>query len=121
MLLRLRSIWRDALALLFAIRDPRTPAGARGLALVALIYAVSPIDLLPDTLPGLGVMDDLLIVPTLLALAARQLPASCPPRCWPGRVAAAPFWPPAPPTCSRARRWWRWGCCGAWAPCCGTA
>lgn len=74
MLTRLRSTWRDALALLFALRDPRTPAGSRGLALIALIYAVSPIDLLPDTLPGLGIMDDILIVPTLLALAARQLP-----------------------------------------------
>ena len=72
---KLRSVWRDALSLLYAIRDPRTPAQARGVALLALVYLVSPIDLLPDTLPGLGIVDDILIVPTLLALAARLLPA----------------------------------------------
>ncbi len=74
MLTKLRSVWRDALALLYAIRDPRTPAQARGVALLALVYLVSPIDLLPDALPGLGIVDDIMIVPTLLALAARLLP-----------------------------------------------
>jgi uncharacterized membrane protein YkvA (DUF1232 family) len=71
---RLRRVWRDALALLLALRDPRVPAQARLLSVAALIYALSPVDLLPDSLPVLGLGDDLLIVPALLALAARQLP-----------------------------------------------
>lgn len=71
---RLRRVWRDALALLLSLRDPRVPAQARLISLVALIYALSPVDLLPDTIPVLGLSDDLLIVPMLLAFAARQLP-----------------------------------------------
>ncbi|GGK28081.1 hypothetical protein GCM10008955_22310 [Deinococcus malanensis] len=75
MLTRFRLIWRDALALLLALGDRRTPAQARLAALLALVYAVSPVDLLPDLAPLLGVVDDALIVPTVLALAARRLPA----------------------------------------------
>ncbi len=72
---RLRPVWRDALALLFAVGDRRTPAAARLAALLALAYALSPLDLLPDAVPVLGLGDDLLIVPAILALAARILPA----------------------------------------------
>jgi uncharacterized membrane protein YkvA (DUF1232 family) len=72
---RVRLFWRDALALLLAVGDRRTPARARLAAGLALAYALSPLDLLPDALPLLGVGDDLLIVPTILALAARGLPA----------------------------------------------
>ncbi|MFC4456291.1 YkvA family protein [Deinococcus sonorensis] len=71
---RLGSVWRDALALLLAVRDRRTPPQARLIAVLALVYAVSPVDLLPDNIPILGLGDDLLIVPGLLALAARTLP-----------------------------------------------
>ncbi|MPY66645.1 DUF1232 domain-containing protein [Deinococcus sp. SDU3-2] len=74
MILRLRRIWRDALTLLLALRDRRTPARARLAALAALAYALSPVDLLPEALPLLGVGDDLVVVPTVLALAARGLP-----------------------------------------------
>ncbi|WP_104991674.1 YkvA family protein [Deinococcus sp. NW-56] len=74
MILRLRRIWRDALTLLLALRDRRTPARARLAALAALVYALSPVDLLPEALPLLGVGDDLVVVPTVLALAARGLP-----------------------------------------------
>lgn len=72
---RIRPIWRDALALLFALGDRRTPLPAKAAALIAIIYAVSPLDLLPDLTPFLGLGDDLVIVPTILALAARSLPA----------------------------------------------
>ena len=71
---RLRSVWRDALSLLLALGDRRTPALARLIALGALLYTVSPIDLIPDALPVVGVTDDLLIVPVLLAFAAHSLP-----------------------------------------------
>ncbi|GGR02200.1 YkvA family protein [Deinococcus ruber] len=73
---RLRAVWFDALSLLMALGDRRTPPLARLIALAALIYAVSPIDLLPDSIPVLGVGDDLLIVPALLAFAARSLPSA---------------------------------------------
>ncbi|WP_102127636.1 YkvA family protein [Deinococcus planocerae] len=72
---RLRLFWRDALALLFAVGDRRTPGRARLAALLALAYALSPVDLIPDLTPILGVGDDLVVVPTILALAARGLPA----------------------------------------------
>ena len=72
---RLRSVWRDALSLLLALGDRRTPASSRLIGALALLYTVSPIDLLPDSLPFIGYSDDLLIVPALLAFAARSLPA----------------------------------------------
>jgi uncharacterized membrane protein YkvA (DUF1232 family) len=72
---RLRLVWRDALGLLLALGDRRTPASARLVAVLALLYTVSPIDLLPDSIPLIGYGDDLLIVPALLAFAARLLPA----------------------------------------------
>lgn len=75
MITRLKPIWRDALALLFAVWDARTPLSARLGALLALAYAVSPVDLIPDAVPLLGLGDDLLVVPAVLALAARALPA----------------------------------------------
>lgn len=74
-MMKLRLVWRDALALLFALRDPRMGMQARALALLALAYALLPLDLLPDLTPLLGAADDLLIVPALLALATRSLPA----------------------------------------------
>ena len=74
MIARVRFIWRDALALLYAIRDRRTPGRARGAAALALLYALSSVDLLPDVAPLLGWGDDVVIVPTILALAARSLP-----------------------------------------------
>lgn len=72
---RLHLVWRDALGLIYALRGPRTGAQTKLLALVALAYALLPLDLLPDVAPLLGVADDLLVVPALLALATRTLPA----------------------------------------------
>lgn len=74
-LARIRPLWRDALALLYAVRDRRTPDRAKWIAAGALAYALSPVDLLPDGIPLLGLGDDLVIVPALLAFAARGLPA----------------------------------------------
>lgn len=71
---RIRPIWKDALPVLLALRDRRTPTQAKIIALLALAYALLPLDLLPDATPFLGVADDILVVPTLLALAARTLP-----------------------------------------------
>ena len=61
-------------ALFVALRDPRAPFAARGLALLALIYVVWPFDLVPDVIPVLGWLDDLMIGPLLMWAAAKVIP-----------------------------------------------
>jgi uncharacterized membrane protein YkvA (DUF1232 family) len=72
---RARLLKRDTYALYLAARHPRTPwyANVAGAAVVA--YALSPLDLIPDFIPVLGYLDDLIIVPAGIALALRLLPA----------------------------------------------
>ena len=70
-----RTIRRDAHALYFAARDPRVPWYAKALALGVAGYAFSPIDLIPDFIPVLGYVDDLIIVPLGIRLVARMIPA----------------------------------------------
>lgn len=65
---------RHTLVAYFAARDPRTPWFVRGLALLVAAYALSPIDLIPDFIPVLGYLDDLVIVPLGLAVVLRLLP-----------------------------------------------
>ena len=65
---------RETHALAIAYSDPRTPLIARVVALATAAYALSPIDLIPDPIPVLGYLDDLLIVPAGIALAIRLLP-----------------------------------------------
>ena len=65
---------QQALVVYFAARDPRTPPLARWLALMVAAYALSPIDLIPDFIPVLGYLDDLLIVPLGVLLVLRMLP-----------------------------------------------
>jgi uncharacterized membrane protein YkvA (DUF1232 family) len=78
MLSRLRAraqrLLREVDALVVAARDPRTPWYARILALGVVAYALSPIDLIPDFIPVVGYLDDLLIVPAGLALALWLIP-----------------------------------------------
>ncbi|RYE70740.1 MAG: DUF1232 domain-containing protein [Oxalobacteraceae bacterium] len=59
----------------YAARDPRTPLLVRFLALLVAAYALSPIDLIPDFIPVLGYLDDIVLVPLGLALVIRLLPA----------------------------------------------
>lgn len=66
---------RDILALYIAARDRRTPLSARLVAGATAAYALSPIDLIPDFIPLLGLLDDLLIVPAGIWLAIRLIPA----------------------------------------------
>jgi len=61
-------------ALYFAARDPRTPWYAKVLAAFIIGYALSPIDLIPDFIPVLGYLDDLIIVPAGIALLIKIIP-----------------------------------------------
>lgn len=66
---------REVVAIALAARDPRTPWVVRLLVLATVAYAVSPIDLIPDFIPILGLLDELLLLPAALALAVRLIPA----------------------------------------------
>ncbi len=70
-----RSLKRDVHALWLAGRDPRTPWYAKALAVAIAAYALSPLDLIPDFIPVLGLVDDLVIVPLGIVLAVRLVPA----------------------------------------------
>jgi uncharacterized membrane protein YkvA (DUF1232 family) len=71
---RARKLKQHTLTVYFAARDPRTPPLVRLLALLVAAYALSPIDLIPDFIPLLGYLDDLLLVPLGLALVVRLTP-----------------------------------------------
>lgn len=70
-----RRVKRDALALYFAGRDPRTPWYAKVFAGALVAYAFSPIDLIPDFIPVLGYLDDVIILPLGILLALRMVPS----------------------------------------------
>lgn len=71
---RARLLKADTYALYLAARDPRTPLLAKAIAMGVAAYALSPIDLIPDFIPVLGYVDDLLIVPLGIAAAVRLVP-----------------------------------------------
>jgi uncharacterized membrane protein YkvA (DUF1232 family) len=71
-----RTLKREVVALWLAARDRRTPWHAKTVAGAVAAYALSPIDLIPDFIPVLGYLDDLLIVPLGIALAIRLVPAA---------------------------------------------
>lgn len=70
-----RALKRETYALYLACRDRRTPWYARLVAVCVVAYALSPVDLIPDFVPILGYLDDLLLVPLGIALAIRLIPA----------------------------------------------
>ena len=69
-----RTIKRDVHAVWLAARDPRTPWFSKALALAVAAYAISPIDLIPDFIPVIGYLDDLIIVPLGIMLVVRLIP-----------------------------------------------
>ena len=73
------------LALWKLFRHPQTPRGVKIVAFVVLAYAVSPIDLIPDFIPVLGQLDDLVLVPLGIALAVKMTPKPL----WDARLAEA--------------------------------
>ncbi len=71
---RAKELKKLTLIAYYAARDPRTPTLPRVLALLVAAYALSPVDLIPDFIPVLGYLDDLVLVPLGLALVVRLLP-----------------------------------------------
>ncbi len=72
---RARALERETYSVYLAARDPRTPWYARVTVGLVLAYLASPIDLIPDFVPVLGYLDDLVLVPAGIALALRMIPA----------------------------------------------
>lgn len=68
------SLKREVRALGLAYADPRTPWYARVVIACVVAYALSPIDLIPDIIPVLGLLDDLILLPLGIALAIRLIP-----------------------------------------------
>ena len=71
---RVRNLKRDVVALALALRDPRVPWYAKAVGACVVAYALSPIDLIPDFVPVLGYLDDLVLVPLGLLLVVRLIP-----------------------------------------------
>lgn len=69
-----RSLRREIYALYLATRDPRTPWYAKAFAACVVAYALSPIDLIPDFVPILGYLDDLILLPIGLYFAIKLIP-----------------------------------------------
>ncbi len=71
---RAQKLKTDIPAVFMALKDRRTPRLARIIAAVVVVYALSPVDLIPDFIPVLGYLDDLLILPALIAWCVRLIP-----------------------------------------------
>lgn len=71
-----RGLKRDLAALALACSDRRTPLAARLVAILVIGYALSPIDLIPDFIPLLGQLDDLVLLPLGILLVRRLIPAA---------------------------------------------
>jgi uncharacterized membrane protein YkvA (DUF1232 family) len=71
---RAEALESDVYALYLAYRHPRTPVRAKGVIALTVAYAVSPVDPIPDFLPGVGYLDELVVLPVGVALALRLTP-----------------------------------------------
>lgn len=76
-----RRVKRDGVTLWFAMRHPGVPWHAKALGLVVVAYALSPIDLIPDFIPVLGYLDDVILLPVLIWLAIALVPKAELDRC----------------------------------------
>lgn len=97
---------REVLAVYFAARDPRVPWYAKAVAAVVVAYALSPIDLIPDFIPIIGYLDDLIVLPLGLMIVVRLVPPALmaehreraqrelgqPPHSWAGALAVVVIW-----------------------------
>lgn len=69
-----RGLERELYTLYFALKDKRTPWYAKVAAFCVVAYALSPLDLIPDAIPVLGYLDDLIVVPVGIMLVRRLIP-----------------------------------------------
>ena len=76
-----KKLKRDVPAVFLALKDLETPLFAKIMAAVTVAYALSPIDLIPDFIPVLGYLDDVLLLPALIALAIKLIPKEVWKRC----------------------------------------
>ena len=91
---RVNQLMADIPAVFIAMKDGDTPFSAKLLAGLTVGYALSPIDLIPDFIPVLGYLDDVVIVPALIALTIKKIPAEVWER---SRQAAGEQWPNGKP------------------------
>jgi uncharacterized membrane protein YkvA (DUF1232 family) len=70
-----KALKREVVSLWFAYRDPRTPRLAKVLAALVVAYALSPIDLIPDFIPVLGYLDEVILLPGAIYLTLKLIPA----------------------------------------------
>ena len=94
---RARKLKADTAALYLALKRKDTPLAAKIVIAVAVCYVLSPVDLIPDFIPVLGLLDDVLLVPFLIALAVKLIPAAILEEC---RAQAADMWQEGKP-----KRW----------------
>jgi uncharacterized membrane protein YkvA (DUF1232 family) len=71
---RARELKTELIALALAARDPRTPWYAKLLVAGCVAYALTPVDLIPDAIPVIGLIDDLIFIPIAVAIAVRFIP-----------------------------------------------
>ena len=71
---RAKKLKKDIPAVYLALKKPETPFSAKFLASLTIIYALSPIDLIPDFIPILGYLDDIILLPALIALTVKLIP-----------------------------------------------
>ena len=71
---RAKKLKTDIPAVFLALKEKRTPGYTKIIAAIVVIYALSPIDLIPDFIPVLGYLDDLIILPALIALCIKYIP-----------------------------------------------
>ena len=71
---RAKKLKTDIPAVFLALKEKRTPWYAKIIAAVVVVYALSPIDLIPDFIPVLGYLDDLVILPALIAWCVKCIP-----------------------------------------------
>lgn len=86
---RAKQLKTDIPAVFLALKRKETPWPAKALAALTIGYALSPIDLIPDFIPVLGYLDDLIILPALVALTVRLIPAEVMDEC---RAQAEGMW-----------------------------
>ena len=88
----------DIPALFLALKQKSTPTAAKVMAAVVVVYALSPIDLIPDFIPVLGYLDDLILLPLLTAITVKLIPADILVAC---RQQSADLWQDGKP-----KRWY---------------